>query len=98
MVGPMRYSDGWTRPRLVGFARPYGTGAGACADAARSGALNGRDAMSQTSTDPGSAETDFRSVMAYVTERAEIDGLEEEVMAALYDVFDEALQRRDHAD
>ena len=39
------------------------------------------------------AKTDFPQVMKYVTERAMAEGLEEEVMAALYDVLDEAVSR-----
>jgi hypothetical protein len=40
-----------------------------------------------------SAKADFPAVMRYVTERAAAEGLEEEVMAALYDVLDEAASR-----
>jgi hypothetical protein len=32
-------------------------------------------------------EVEFRRVMSYVTERAIVDGLREEVMAALFDVL-----------
>jgi hypothetical protein len=39
------------------------------------------------------AEADFPAVMRYVTERATAEGLEEEVMAALYDVLDGAASR-----
>lgn len=39
--------------------------------------------------------SEFRRVMAYATERAMNDGLEEEVMAALFDVFDNSAQQAD---
>ena len=54
--------------------------------------------MSQAAIDHGGTDTDFRRVMAHVTEWAEADGLQEEVMAALYDVLVDAAQRRDRAD
>ena len=34
-------------------------------------------------------EAEFRRVMSYVTERACVDGMEEAVMAALFDVLNE---------
>jgi hypothetical protein len=40
-------------------------------------------------------KTEFQRVMEYATERAVTDGVEEEVMAALFDVFDEVAQRRE---
>jgi hypothetical protein len=49
--------------------------------------------MAMDGQDAGRAE--FRRVMAYATERATNDGLEEEVMAALFDVFDAWAQRAD---
>lgn len=49
---------------------------------------------STTSSDcQNSTEADFPRVMAYVTERAIAQGLEEEVMAALFDVLDTAAAR-----
>ena len=49
--------------------------------------------MTRDETDEREAE--FRRVMTYATERAWTDGLEEEVMAALFDVFDEQARGRD---
>lgn len=41
------------------------------------------------------AKAEFRRVMSYATDRALNDGLAEEVMAALFDVFDGWAQRTD---
>lgn len=38
---------------------------------------------------------EFQRVMRYATDRAVNDGLEEEVMAALFDVFDSSAQQAD---
>ena len=54
--------------------------------------------MNHTSTEPGKpsdVDAEFRKVMRYVTERARADGLEEDVMAALFDVLDDLAQRND---
>jgi hypothetical protein len=52
------------------------------------------DDMNATVTED-EAQDMFRRTMAYVTERACADGLEENVLAALFDVLDDAAQRTD---
>jgi hypothetical protein len=45
--------------------------------------------------DPGEVEAEFQRVMRYAADQARTYGVEEEAMAALYDVLDEAARCRD---
>ena len=59
---------------------------------------HGRGGMTPTTaTQQGDEErrAEFERVLSYVAERAWVDGVEEEVMAALFDVLDGAAQQRE---